>query len=232
MVFQKIDNESQNSISSAIDFFTIPPTNTTVNSSSWREILPLNPISDIPYRFRIHSSNNFLGLSKTFLLVEARLKKLHATNGTWINVVAADNVAPINYIGQTFIRNIKVSLAGRELQDSNSLYMYKAYIDSELSLPTSTKDSYLSVAGYYVDDNDQEEAANDSFIKRKALLTDGKLMQFITKLDVDIFNQPNYMISNLEIELEIMPNDTNFCILELPTTTTQYKLEFLFEAIC
>jgi hypothetical protein len=35
------------------------------------------------------------------------------------------------------------------------------------------------------------------------------------------------MLSNIEIELEIMPNDTNFCILELPTTTTQYKFEII-----
>ena len=35
------------------------------------------------------------------------------------------------------------------------------------------------------------------------------------------------MVSNIEIELEIMPNDTNFCILELPITTTQYNFELI-----
>src|SRR6266567_7016494 len=108
MAFHKIDQDSPNSITSAIDFFTIPPTNTSVASSSWREVLPLNPIVDPPYRFRIHSSNNFLDLSKTFLLVEARIKKRDAANA-WVNIVAADNVATINFIGQTFIKNVKVS---------------------------------------------------------------------------------------------------------------------------
>ena len=227
MAFQKIDENSPNSITSAIDFFTIPPTNTSVSSSSWREILPLNPITDVPYRFRIHSSNNYLDLSKTYLLVEARIKKFNATNNVWVDIVNADNVAPINFIGQTFIRNVKVSLGGRELQDSNGLYMYKAYIDGELSLPESSKTSYLSASGYYLDDDDQEGPGNESFINRKRIFATSRTTQFISKLDVDIFNQPNYMVSNIEIELEIMPNDTNFCILELPITTTQYKFEII-----
>jgi hypothetical protein len=226
MTFQKIDQDSPNTITSAIDFFTIPPTNTSVSSSSWREILPLNPITDIPYRFRIHSSNNFLDLSKTYLLVEARIKKLDADND-WVNTVVTDNVAPINFIGQTFIRNVKVSLGGRELQDSNGLYMYKAYIDGELSLPVSVKDSYLSASGYYIDTDDQDNVLNSGFVIRKERAQNSQTMQYITKLDVDIFNQPNYMLNNLEIDIEIMPNDTNFCIQELPRTTTQYKFEII-----
>ena len=225
MTFHKIDQDSPNSITSAIDFFTIPPTNTSVTSSSWREILPLNPISDKPYRFRIHSSNNFLDLSKTYLLVEARIKKLVA--GAWVNIEDAQNVAPINFIGQTFIRNVKVSLAGRELQDSNGLYMYKAYIDGELSLPNSAKDSYLSASGYYLDSTDLDVNTNTGFTKRKARAATSKTMQFITKLDVDIFNQPNYMLNNMEMELEIMPNSTNFCIHELPSTAITYDFEIV-----
>ena len=66
MVFHKIDEKSPNSITSALDFFTIPPTNTSVASSTWREYLTLNPVSDIPYRFRIYSTNNYLDLLPSF----------------------------------------------------------------------------------------------------------------------------------------------------------------------
>ena len=224
MVFNKIDQESANSITSALDFFTIPPTNTSVSSSTWREYLTLNPVTDIPYRFRIYSSNNYLDLSKVYLLTEAKILKRNADNDAWIPIVAGDAVGTINYIGNTFIKYIKVTLNGREITDSNSLYMYKAYLDAELSLPVTAKESYLSVAGYYTDD-DQDTVANPGFLKRGTLFRTGKTAQFISRLDVDLFNQPNYMISGVEIEIEIMPNDSNFCILEPANTATVYKFE-------
>src|SRR4030088_974626 len=109
MVFQKIDAESPNSITSALDFFTVPSTNTSVSSSSWREYLTLNPVTDIPYRFRIYSSNNYLDLSKVYLLSEMKIKKQNNA-GAWVDLAATDSVATINYIGSTFIKNVKVTL--------------------------------------------------------------------------------------------------------------------------
>jgi len=44
------------------------------------------------------------------------------------------------------------------------LYMYKSYLDAELSLPKSAKGTYLSAAGYYTDEN-QDAAANEGFNK-------------------------------------------------------------------
>jgi len=66
--------------------------------------------------------------------------------------------------------------------------MYKAFIDGELSLPVSAKNSYLSASGYYLDSTDDlDDAENEGFTKRKARAALSKTMQFITKLDVDIF---------------------------------------------
>ncbi len=108
------------------------------------------------------------------------------------------------------------------------MYMYKAFIDGELSLPVSAKNSYLSASGYYLDSTDDlDDATNEGFTKRKARAALSQTMQFITKLDVDIFNQPNYMLNNLEMELEMTPNQTNFCIQELPNTATEYEFEIV-----
>ena len=92
MAFHKIDQDSENSITTALDFFTVPSTNTSVQSSSWREYLPLNPITDVPYHFKIHSSNNYLDLSKAFLLSEMRIRKLNAANN-WVALENTDDVA-------------------------------------------------------------------------------------------------------------------------------------------
>jgi hypothetical protein len=116
MVFNKIDQESANSITSALDFLIIPPTNTSVSSSTWRKYLTLNPVTDVPYRFRIYSSTNYLDLSKVYLLTEAKILRLNVDN-EWEAITAANQVGTINYIGNTFIKNIKVSLNEREITD-------------------------------------------------------------------------------------------------------------------
>jgi hypothetical protein len=156
---------------------------------------------------------------------EMRIRKIDG--GAVVDLEAGDAVASINYIGSTFIRNIKVSINGREISDSNSLYMFKSYLDAELSLPKSSKETYLSAAGYYTDGNDQQDAAaNPGFTSRQALFQRSRTAQFISKLDVDLFNQPNYMIGGVEIEIEITPNDSAFCVLE-PANTN--NLIFVFE---
>jgi len=232
MVFQKIDEKSTNAITSALDFFTIPPTNTSVSAYYWREYLTLNPITDVPYRFRIYASNNYLDLTKVYLLSEMKIQKYDTTNSVWRRLTAtgdgADKVGTINFIGATFIRNIKITLNGREIYDSNSMYAYKAYLDAELSLPTTVKDSYLSAAGYYREtttEHNPDSDDNPGFKQRKLLFDASKTVQFISKIDADLFNQPNYMISGVEIEIEIMPNDSAFCLLEPSNTGTAYRLE-------
>ncbi|KAI3418472.1 hypothetical protein GPALN_009800 [Globodera pallida] len=70
--------------------------------------------------------------------------------------------------GATFIRNLKVHINQREVYDSNQLYSYKAYLDTELSYPIAEKDSYFG---------------------RKKPLAESKAYQTISKLSADISNQ-------------------------------------------
>jgi hypothetical protein len=39
-----------------------------------------------------------------------------------VNLNVNENVAPIQMIGGTFIKNLKVNINGREIYDSNGLY--------------------------------------------------------------------------------------------------------------
>ncbi|KAL3125549.1 hypothetical protein niasHT_009682 [Heterodera trifolii] len=114
-----------NSITNALDFFRIPPTNVSVSSSKVFELLPSNPLTDTPYHFKLHSSQNYIDLSKCYLLTEFRIRKEN-NNGQLVDLTVDDaDIAPIQMIGQTFIRNIKMSINGREIFNANSLMAYK-----------------------------------------------------------------------------------------------------------
>nr|CAD2185671.1 unnamed protein product [Meloidogyne enterolobii] len=213
MAFQKIDNESINSITSALDFFQIPPTNVTVTSSKVFEILPSNPLTDTPYHFKIHSSQNYIDLSKCYLFIELRIRKENE-NGYLVKLSPTDNVAPIEHIGQTFINNMKIGINGREIYNSNSLYAYKTYLSYELSYSQGAKSSHLNAAGYYFG-SDINLESGVGYESRKRLFSNSSTAQFIAKLDADIFNQPLYLINQCEIDIEILPNEAKFVLVAL-----------------
>jgi len=228
MVFHKIDTDSSNTITSALNFFNVPPTNTSVSSSEVRQILTLNPINDRPFHFKIHSSTSYLDLSKTYIFTEMRIRKLDK-DGNWGNIDDNEEVGVINMIGATFIKNIKISINGREIYDSNSLYAYKAYLDALLSYPISVKDSQLQAAGYFLDsDSHEDSTGNQGYISRKGLFASNNIVQFIAKIDSDLFNQELYLINNTEVDIEITPNDDSFVIIAPSAEPSKkYKLEIM-----
>uniref|UniRef100_A0A1I8BLV4 BPI2 domain-containing protein n=1 Tax=Meloidogyne hapla TaxID=6305 RepID=A0A1I8BLV4_MELHA len=218
---------SINSITNALDFFQIPPTNVSISSSKVFEILPSNPLTDTPYHFKIHSSQNYIDLSKCYLFTEFRIRKEDA-NGLLVNLVATDNVAPIQLIGHTFINNMRISINGREVFNSNSLMAYKSYLSHELSFSTGAKSSHLSVAGHYGDKGLSLESG-DGYTARKARFASSTTAQFMAKIDADLFNQPLYLINHCEIDIEILPNESKFVLIAPANAgiaqTTRYHFE-------
>src|SRR5712671_430767 len=159
MLFKKIDAKSGDSISNAVNPFTIPPTNVTFAGHKWRKYNTLNPLSSPPFVFKLHTSSCFFDTSKMLMVTEARLRKLGA-NGERIDLDDNENVAPIQMIGSTFIKNLKVSINNQEVYDANSLYPYKVYLDTELSHGKEAKETWLQAAGYYSDDLEQDTLEN------------------------------------------------------------------------
>jgi hypothetical protein len=155
-----------------------------------------------------------------------RIRKIDAL-GVEGNLVANEEVATIQMPGSSFIKNMKISVNGREVFDANSLYAYKQYMDTELSYPTTVKDSYLGASGYYRDSKDQDANNGDGYKKRKWLFGGSKTAQFITKIDADLFNQDVYLVNNCEIDIEITPNDARFILLAPGANNTNYKFEII-----
>ena len=224
MLYKKIDSSSVSTITSALNFFETPPTNVSIANSAYREYLTLNPIISPPFHFKIHPITSFIDLSKCYLLVELRIKKLK-NDGTMEDMADGTNVAPIQMIGGTFIKNLKVVVNGQETFDSNALYPYKVYFDYELSYPNSVKDSFLSCLGY---GRDKAGFLNhgDGFEMRRDMFNESNTVQLIHKIDADLFNQDLYLVNNVEIDIEIMPNDNSrFTLIQPSTNVDTFVLE-------
>ena len=156
-----------------------------------------------------------------FVCTEFKLRKI-AEDGVPVDMPANAAVGLIQMPGATFIRNLKVHINQREVYDSNQLYSYKVYIDTELSYPVSAKDAYFGVAGYARESDPLK--VND---KRKKAVEESKAYQTISKLSADIFNQDLYMISNVEIDIELALQSDDFMIHQDASNKDKYTLEIV-----
>lgn len=224
---KKIDARSGCAFSNALNLFTVPPTNVAINRSCFREILPLNTISESPYHFRIFSDNLWTDLSRTYVYLELALEKQKA-DGSWTHVEAADKVAPIQSIGQTFIEQLRVSVSNTEIYDSGPLYAYRNYVTTELSYPLGTKTTFLEAAGYQLE-NTPDHVDDPGFKRRAARFVGGKSVQFMSRLDFDLANQELLLLNNTDVTFSLYRAQDKFLItcLKGGDEVTIFRLKLL-----
>jgi hypothetical protein len=117
-----IDEQSTPSTKSELDLFTVPPTQVAVRRSFWSEIQLQNPCTnDGPYEFKISPDTFMLDLSKNYIYFIARIvksddsvcKATKAQDGS----DEGDLVFPINLLGKTFFKQMKIFLNGKLISD-------------------------------------------------------------------------------------------------------------------
>jgi hypothetical protein len=218
MLFKKIDPSSTNSLTSALGFFETPPSNVGISRTVYVELLTLNPVDSWPFHFRIHPNSAFLDLSHIYVETEMRIER-RLGNGEWVPIIDTDKIGTVQGIGAVWIKNLRVTVNGRETFNANSLYSYKSYLDLELSYTPEVKANYLGICGYFPMNPsstiDQNNVKDSGYIKRKGCFEKGVTAQFFTKLNADIFTSELYLINNVPVEIEIHPNTSNFLLLQL-----------------
>ena len=229
MLYKKIDASSGEVVSSALAIFETPPSNVGVASSVYQEVLPSNPITEPPYRFRINTGACLLDLSNVYLAVDLRIMKENEDH-QMVPITSADKVGTINVIGLSWIRTLRVSLNTKETFHSNSLTPYKEYFDSHLSFSPSVKANYLQTIGYAPSNAtqyDQNLATDAGYLQRKGWFSEGKVAHFYSRLTSDIFSSQLYLLNHCLLDLEFHPHESDFTLLKLEdvASKTNYKLE-------
>jgi hypothetical protein len=193
-----------------LHLFGLPPTQVAAERSRWLTVYPKNtvPENDIstPITFELSGIPDYLDLHKNLLKTKFQIKN---NDGT---ALAADvNVAPINYIANTFIKQVKIFMNNQLIFDSQDTYMHRAYIETLLNATTDVKTTQLQLAGWYKDDyapghETIDHASNPGFIERKELASESKTFEVLGELHTDLFNQHRYMLPNIKLRIELYRN--------------------------
>ena len=235
-----IDSTSDIAIQSELDLFSVPPTTVGVEKSFWEEVRPVNAVTDHgPYEFFIVGTDHFIDMSSNYMYLKFKIVN---TDGTAVKhtgaAEAADGepptnwVAPINLIGSTFFKQVKMIVNGKLTYDSGPDYAHLAYMLTDLNYDTNAKTSHLQIAGMHIDcamdfkGNAQllDTYKNPGADIRKHIHRDSRSVEYMATLHIPFAHQERYLLNHLDIRLELHRSTDAFALHTTPAGDKKYKI--------
>ena len=206
---------------SELDLFTVPLTQTSIESSAYLYYKPISSLSDesdSPLEFLIPTStDHYIDLAHTMLHVSVQILP---------NATEAENnaVAPVNNFLHSLFDQIDIFFNQKLVSPPNNAYPYRAYIETLLNYSQSALTSHLTGSLWYADTPgcldsspaiprtaaDGNRGAND----RKYFTQGGKTVDMIGQLHCDVFNQSKFLINGVEMRVRLVRSKDTFCLMD------------------
>jgi hypothetical protein len=190
------------------DIFAVNPVQNSVTESVVSIHRPISILADSgPIEVVIPGTNDYFDLSNTILYLSFKLVK---TNGE--KLTNNDIATVVNLPGHSLFEKISVSFNNKIVSNSTN-YAYKAYIESILNYSAEAKNGHLQsqiffkdTSGHFDDIATEKEASkNTGFTSRVKITNNSNEVEIITPLHIDVFNQPKYLIDNIDVSVKFYP---------------------------
>ena len=207
-----IHPSSSESVTSQLDLFSVPPTQTSLEDGFFTEYRPISVLtSGGPVEFCIAAeSSNYIDLANTFLYVRASVTKADGT------ALAADTeITPECNFLHTLWSQCDLYLNDTLVTQSSNNYGYRSYIETLLSFGKDAKDSQLSSVLWYQNSSgsfDTRGAGNAGYTKRKAIAAQSHEFDMMGRLHLDMSFQSRYVLNGIEIKYRLIRAKDSFCL--------------------
>ena len=137
-------------LKSELDIFETPATQTSMERGYFYAYPPNSALTDQgPIEFYVSGNGNeYIDLMNTMLYMKVRIVK---GDGTPLGAEEQDQVAPVNYLLHSMFSQVEVSLNGRTMGYSNSLYPHRAMIEALTNFGPGAANGHLRSALFYKD---------------------------------------------------------------------------------
>lgn len=212
---------SSESVNTGLDIFSLPPTQTSVEGGQFIEHHPLAALSrNSPIEFSIRSNSlEYIDLANTYLHVGAKI-----VNEDGSPLGADAQVAPVNYFLHSLFSQVDMYLNDTLITNSNSLYPYRAYIESTLSYSDEAKKGQLTAAMYYADTpgylDSILDTENAGLKKRKAMTAASRTVDMYGRLHTDMMSQNRFLLNGVDVKIRLTPSKHTFNQMSDGTKTT------------
>ena len=206
---------------SELDLFTVPPTQTSIEEGRWDIVNPDSGyVKNNSISFKLPSTNShYFDLSETQLFMQVKITKTN--NGDETGFTATEIVAPVNNLLHSMFSQIKILLNDKAVENSNSYYHYKSYLENLLSYGSEAKRTFLVNEGWSDDTSSVfDETAlktsttepiiakvNKGYLDRRRNFLNGNVVELCGRIHSDVFNINKYLLNNVNVSLELVKND-------------------------
>jgi hypothetical protein len=206
--------------STELDLFSVPPTQTSVESGKYVEYRPVSTLTNgSPIEFDIASSgDDYIDFANSYLHVKVKITR---ANGN--NLEVGDTVGPVNNFLHSLFSQVDVSLNGTLITNSSNTYPYRAYIENLLSYGPAAKKSQLTACLFYKDEAGKmdkpnplaDDAAdrNSGLATRAAFTTQSHEIDLMGRIHTDIFFQSRYMLNEVNVKIKLTRSRDVFCLM-------------------
>ena len=134
---------------SELDLFYIPPTNTSIEEGRWVTCQPKTKVDSGSIEFLVSKDQYYIDLSNVYLKVQARVL-IYTDDST--SVISENSiVAPVNNFMHSLFSQVDIKLNNISIENSNSVYPYKAYINELLNHGQEIKNTMLQSSLFFKD---------------------------------------------------------------------------------
>lgn len=232
-----IDEFSCECLKSELDLFSVPPTQTAIEQTKFKEFYPISQThSTAPLEFHITSAEDeYMDLQQSYLYMTVSIRDndnnvLTAATGD-AATPAKNYVFPINYFGATQFKNVEVLLNSVLLSPSDVQYTYRSFLETILSYGPSKKEQLT--AGLFYQDSQSPDLHDDSVgendcvnsgARERYLLTmNSKTFETVVRVHNCLFNQPKLLLSKMDLRLKFHKHDAKYCLMSA-VTNVNYKI--------
>lgn len=211
---------------SELDIFLSPPIQTSIlrnDEIAYQPLSTLDNASVIEFYSTGHG-DSYRDLSSIY--VKFKLQLLKENDEKYED---KDLVQPgvVNNILHSLIKSVSVSLNGKTISQNEGGYHYRSYFENLLTYGSDAKNTFLRTSGWIRDTSDNLDnltSINTGFFKRKALFKNSKIVEVMGKLHCDMFNQPLFLINNVDLRIVITLEKPQFFIMCNDTLDPKFKM--------
>ena len=192
---------------SELDLFKVQPIQASVLKT---EEVVYNPLSSIETSKEIvfyvpGNGDTYLDLTSVYLRLLIRVEGKTTEGGV------------VNNLLHSLFRNCSVHLNNVCVSQSDNNYHYRAYIEKLLNYGSDAASTHLESSGWYMDSGKFDSLTakdNIGLDTRKKIFEKNKVVELIGKVHSDMFNQPKYMVNNVDLKITFNMEKPEFYMLE------------------
>ena len=213
-----VHSKSQECTKTELDLFSVPPTQVSLEKGHWIDHQPVSSVSDGgPITFLSPGTEDYVDLSKTILVVRAKVTKADGTN-----IDADEKVGVVNNFLHSLFKQVDVFLKEKQVTQATGTYAYRAYLETLLNYGPSAKQSQLTASLFYKDTAGKMDAADPTLAagnanlglkSRYAFSKTSGTVEMAGPIFSDVFLTERLLLSFVDLKVILNRNSEEFCLM-------------------